>query len=329
MKNIFTIVLFIAIGLTARAQQIPYIVTGFNDPYEDIAEPISLSNGEVWDDPEYFVNIGFNFQLINEVFQNVLILYPGAQVVSADVMEDSVALMGPYMSDIMDAGVLQDSSISPISYAIEGQPGSRIFKLEWKNVGFYYELESGGLMGNRISFQMWLYEGSNIIEYRYGPNSIKNGSLVHDFGVPFVVLGQQVAIDGSSWEGLWIIGGTEAAPVATAWTDPDVLPDPGLFPGSEFPSGTVIRFSPTFTNVMENNKPAFAIFPNPINDNLNISWNSSKAMAQLFDITGKEVSSLILQNGIQQMSVSDLSAGSYVLRIIDENKVYTQHLIKK
>jgi Secretion system C-terminal sorting domain len=329
MKNLFTLTFLFVMGITIRAQQIPYVVTGFNDPYEDITEPISISNGEVWDDPQYFANIGFNFQMIDKVFQNVAIVLPGAQVVSADIMEDSVALMGPYMSDIMDAGVLLDSSISPISYAIEGQAGSRIFKLEWKNVGFYNEFDAGGQMGNRISFQMWLYEGTNVIEYRYGPNSIKDESLVHDFGVPFIVLGQGVAINASSWEGLWIIGGTDSAPEATAWTDPSSNPDIALFPDFEFPSGTVIRFAPTFVNIMEDNKPAFAIFPNPVNDNLNISWNSSKAQAQIFDITGKEVSSLILQRGVQQINVADLSTGSYVLRVIDGNKVYTHHLIKK
>jgi hypothetical protein len=55
-------------------------------------------------------------------------------------------------------------------YFIEGSTGSRIFKVEWLQQFFF-----NGSTGDVISFQVWLYEGSNKIEFRYRQGSVSPG----------------------------------------------------------------------------------------------------------------------------------------------------------
>ena len=206
MKQIATVVLAIGLAtLEASAQAFPYEFTVLNDPYFDLSAPVSVSNGELWDDPFYLTSTGFNVQLF-EVVTNVLgVLSPGAQVVNLnEANPDTVQLLSPYYSDIMNAS--DTMAVSPISYQVEGPPGNGVFKMEWKNVGFYGEWAASNSYFNTTNFQLWIYQNSGVIEFRYGPNTIKSGSLIHIFSTgPLVFLGRNVALMevGGKVFGLW------------------------------------------------------------------------------------------------------------------------------
>jgi hypothetical protein len=68
------------------------------------------------------------------------------------------------------AGLRQKAGAEPsqISYVVEGDSPQRILKLQYKNVGFvgdeYHE--------DKANFQVWFYEGTRRVEFRYGPNSM-------------------------------------------------------------------------------------------------------------------------------------------------------------
>jgi hypothetical protein len=65
-------------------------------------------------------------------------------------------------------------------YVVTGSAPNRIFKIEWNNQRWDYQSNS-----NVISFQIWLYETSNIIQYRYsqGTNSVNNNSQGATIGI--------------------------------------------------------------------------------------------------------------------------------------------------
>jgi hypothetical protein len=65
---------------------------------------------------------------------------------------------------------LRHANNSAPRYFIEGSAGSRIFKVEWLQQFFF-----NGNTGDVISFQVWLYEGSNKIEFRYRQGSLSPG----------------------------------------------------------------------------------------------------------------------------------------------------------
>ena len=67
--------------------------------------------------------------------------------------------------------------ISPISYTTTGIAGSRICKIQVSNAGFYGENNQNGTSVSFINYQLWLYETTNDIEFRYGSVSIQTPSL--------------------------------------------------------------------------------------------------------------------------------------------------------
>lgn len=74
---------------------------------------LTLANGaEIWDDPQYVIPIGFTVDLMGESVDQLIIIYPGSQVIPS--IPESVLL--PYIEDIMDTGKRQERK--PLSYSI-------------------------------------------------------------------------------------------------------------------------------------------------------------------------------------------------------------------
>ena len=72
------------------------------------------------------------------------------------------------------------------------------------------------------------------------------------------------------------------------------------------------------------------IYPNPVKDILNIELeNNSKAMYQIFDITGKIIVEDEIRKGENQKSIqlSNLSSGIYNLRLTIDNNIINHKLI--
>lgn len=77
----------------------------------------------------------------------------------------------------------------------------------------------------------------------------------------------------------------------------------------------------------ENNIEGLNIFPNPANDVLNITSNSTADKnVQLFDLTGKKVLDVTT---VSQVNVSTLKAGIYVAKINEAGKTATRKVVIK
>lgn len=305
--------IFCVISIAASAQTFPYDFTVFSDPYYDLTAPISISNADVWDDPSYLTSTGFDVQLFDEVTNILAILAPGAQVVNMNQANpDSVQVLAPYYADLINAN--DSMAVSPISYQIEGPPGNAIFKLEWKNAGFYNEANASLTFLNTTNFQLWLYQNSSIIEFRYGPNTIKSGSLIHFYPTgPLVMLGHNAAFDGSGWEGLWCLSGNPNAPVISpvpSGTQP--VSEQAL--NGEPTSGTVYRFAPMASVVNERTSNAFRLWPTIASNNIFIH-DTLGATIEIYDSTGRLVhSAQINSSGPNSVNVDQWPAGYYVVR---------------
>ena len=130
--------------------------------YTDLTGSTSLNNAQTWDDPEYVISIGFSFEFFDQAFDSIHI--------SDRIWFDAANKyrIYAYSADYIDLG--SGSSLSPISYLLSGTPGNQILKIEWQNAGFYDDNTTSDF----INLQLWLYEGSNDIEVRVGPNSVLN-----------------------------------------------------------------------------------------------------------------------------------------------------------
>jgi hypothetical protein len=314
MKTIASLLIaFSFFALNLSAQTFPYEFTVLSDPYYDLTAPNSISNSDVWDDPFYITSTGFEVNLFDVITNTLGIISPGSQVINLnEANPDTVQLLIPYMADIMNAN--DSTAVSPISYQLEGPPGNAIFKLEWKNVGFYGEWDASNSYYNTTNFQIWIYQNSGIIEFRYGPNTIKSGSLIHFFGTgPLVLLGQNVSFDGSGWEGLWALGGNPQNPVITA------IPS-GQQPliqqclTTEPESGTVYRFAPLsiHTNTPSVERPLTA-WPSPARDILHLAINRDTEY-RIYSMEGKLMRSSKALSDIEQLDISGWPAANYYIQ---------------
>lgn len=91
--------------------------------------------------------------------------------------------------------------------------------------------------------------------------------------------------------------------------------------------------SKVVTVILTSSQAAFNIFPNPVHDILTIKYSSSeKTIVSIFDINGKQVYNVSLEannNGTSSVDVSNLPAGSYIMKSVSNQKVSTRKFIKK
>lgn len=211
MKRLLLAFFSLCIAAAANAQA-DYSFSTFTDTYIEISEE-NLAVNFSWDDPTYSVPIGFDFNLMGTTtgFLHSNDTFLGGTLIAN---EEIVAwdLLWVTTLDVIDAGYAMNTFESPISYITEGEPGSRIFKMQWKDVGLYDEYDAEGTANNKLNFQLWLYEGSNDIEVRWGPNTVKETFYITNVWNSCGLLDDAVS-EGSFGGGLFVTG-TPMSPTA-------------------------------------------------------------------------------------------------------------------
>lgn len=323
----FALALLISSGLVA--QTFPYEFSVLTETYTDLEGSTSLNNGQVWDDPEYIIPIGFDFNFFGNTSSTLFMTGVGAGFFFP-VETDFAHILFPYSSDIIDAGYANDESLSNISYITEGEPGSQIFKMEWNNCGFYNEVADLGVANNIVNLQMWLYEGSNDIEVRFGPNSIKSDGLVHD-GFLTTLFAEEVGMQQDTLTSVFALQGDPQAPNVFASEDINELFTQTFL--EEDPSnGTVYHFGSTFVSVED--EPAarenWLVWPSVVTDQLNIQIdNDSPVQFVLHNLAGQQVVDQQLQDRLSTISLAHLPAGIYMVRLQQDLSVQTYKIVKQ
>lgn len=89
------------------------------------------------------------------------------------------------------------------------------------------------------------------------------------------------------------------------------------------PIGNELKYAPTKDN-SSSLLSDFKLFPNPVNDLLNIETTVELQSVEIYNIQGEK----ILSSNQKQINVSDLAAGIYIVRIQDiENNIATKKII--
>lgn len=185
MKQILLPLFVICLATMALSAQ-SFSVSTSNAAYSELVDPVSLNNGMTWDDPEYLVPIGFDFTFMGNTISNFYFGGLGGTLFGDPSVSPIPALFA-YGADIVDRGAGENietdipGSQSAISYKLEGAPGSRIFKLQWQNVGFYSDVSlNGDNNTDYVNFQFWVFEETNNFAIHHGPRSITNPELSFD-----------------------------------------------------------------------------------------------------------------------------------------------------
>ncbi|HET6510601.1 MAG TPA: hypothetical protein VFH43_00300 [Candidatus Kapabacteria bacterium] len=168
MKHWLPIVLFvITIGIASEARS-QYTFTHAKQPYQKLEGGLVLPMR--WDDtvnPYSYVDLeGLTFEIYGERFP-IDNIYPIGISKWGNVEINngkSAVIIDPFHTSILDSMVPSTS----VSVHVDGMLGDRILKIQWTDMGF-----EGRPVDITTSFQLWMYERSNNIEFRYGPHSME------------------------------------------------------------------------------------------------------------------------------------------------------------
>ncbi|MFC4635477.1 T9SS type A sorting domain-containing protein [Dokdonia ponticola] len=328
MKKIITLVLLLVIcNLNA---QIDYELTVLNETYENLENATSLNNGELWDDPSFNVPIGFDFQLGPNEFNTLFFSDDALGGLLTTIANIDAASFGGFAlvaQDIIDRGFNTGTSLSPLSFKLEGEVGSQILKIEWNNVGFFDESSLQDFM----NFQLWLYEEGNVIEYRYGPSEINDPTSsfegldgIQVILFPLLPAGGQGPLE----EDAYILSGDPVNPeFITISTEQDFIDAELTSLTGVPPNGTVYRFSSETLSIDDTDIVLdLNIYPNPTNDVFKIESKMIDYTLEVYNTSGKRV--LRFDSPKDSYSVSNLSKGVYFVRIQSTTEVVTKRLIK-
>lgn len=230
----------------------------------------------------------------------------------------------PVGQDIIDFGFSMGTSQSNISYITEGAVGVRILKIEWKNVGFFDDSTESDFM----NFQMWLHEGTNVIEYRYGPSEINNpsGSFEEATGLA-VQLATSINMDNGELEDTaYILKGNPGNPSLIIIAPG--IPDPGFEDTLDgmVTDGTVYRFTPQPLSVEDFSNISFELYPIPTNEFLNIKSVFADYKTSIYNSLGQRMKTE-LQG--QRLDVSEFTSGVYSIKFETEKGSVTKKFIKQ
>lgn len=277
--------------------------------YAPLTGATSLNNNTIWDDPTFTIPMPFAFSVQGQTVDSFLLDGLGGSLVGLQNNNPIFAIVAPFEVDIIDRGYDSSVSLSTISYKVDGSAGSRILKIEWKEVGSYGEFDNtGGILNMYISFQAWIYEGTNVIEYRYGANTINDAPIFYE-GETGAVIGTALT-DGNTGLVANLISGTVANPIFGL----PVLPINGT-PAN----GTIYRLTPIggSSSVAENQlSQSLKAWPNPVSDVLNLELkNQEQAELSLYNLQGQKVKQQSLTESRSSLDLSDLPAGAYLIRM--------------
>jgi len=317
MKKITLLLLLSLSALSLQAQN-KYELTTLQQTYTDLDSPVSINNGVAWDwDTFDEVAIPFEFKISGQTVNRFLFDDDYFAFISPDgdfETEEGVTNIFPSMAFIQDRTYNTGTSTSPLSYKFEGTEGSRILKLEIKNVGSELSVEKGFSEDHfYMNFQIWLYEADNVIELRYGDNNIANISDIYpEEDVDFIFL---AGIEDPE-ANIIVLSGQSTNPTYQEINEQNA---PDTISSDSFPAtGTVYRLTPEATaGIVDFSVSSFKLYPNPASSVLNIQSESLTASEYaIYNVLGKLVAhTTIADSNNIQVNVSGLESGLYFVKI--------------
>lgn len=316
MKHVCLLALLLPFSVMA---QLPFEITVLNQPYAPLLEATALEASqydypEGWDDPEFSVPLGFDFSLNGAVISSLDQFGVGALMMGTTLDDKSglPLLHGfiPTNLDLTDRGIAgADPSI--IRWQTTGEPGNRVFAIEWANAGLYEEIVEDSLKElSHVNLQLRLFEADGVIEYHYGASEILT---VQDEPA---IAGILSGFDPFSYDGdVYALDGDAADPTLQTLTNVDDWSyGGGPFLSAHPADGTVYRFGPVETvGVAEAGALGFSAWPNPTRSESQLRFEGQHSWT-VHDATGRVVGSGSgLANGL--VDLNGMVAGTYTVRL--------------
>lgn len=329
MKNIFlsaAIACASLLSTTNASAQFNYSLTTLTDVYTPLTAATSVTNGVVWDsDSSFAIPVGFSTN-VNGIATDTLHLLSGAYVVpQITAVQSGWVVTG---TSLADRGLADGIAKSDIRYNTTGTAGNRIFKLEVFNAGFEEEYFNYGDLKDSISYQLWVYETSNVVEFRYGSSNV---TYFNDYFGNKMIAGLMKDLDtlSGNFQKFYLLDGTSASPTIDSFTS-----NPGTKGLADVPAeGRVFRFTPAGGTTGIKHVAAGTnalLYPTVAAASFNIEYNSRKsATYTILNSAGQIMTKAPVKTGKTAVDVSSYAAGLYTIVVLDaDNNQETHKIIK-
>ncbi|MBW3519543.1 T9SS type A sorting domain-containing protein [Flavobacterium sp. NKUCC04_CG] len=328
MKKLLLIFLMLfTTGFISQAQN--YIFSHVEQPYNELTSAITL-NTNSWFYNNYHIPIPFRITILEDEVKNIYlnngILYADSKntaKIQYQLIAQSAELLDP--GYVFNPGAPESSSETFLKYKVEGETGNRILKIEIPNAANGNEYFEKDTKTMRINFQVWFYENNDLIEYRYGRNTMTNFNLFfNDYSISEVqtpkfevmiaktaAIRNEFADEENELVAAYSLSGTSENPKGSFSVEK-------LGTLSTYPkNGTVYQFKKARLETAKKTTERIVLSPNPTSDYLNISLdnNTNRVNYSIFDMLGKTVQSGVYQSLGSPISVSNLNPGIYLIKI--------------
>lgn len=151
----------------SEAQNFSYNLTKDSVLYQPLSSVSTVAEKEDWTNKKFSINLPFQFNCAGIQSDSLTIESHGFISFGKNTNLALVAFNN-FLCSTDTAGEF----VSEISYTVSGSTGTRIAKLEFKNLAV-----STYSPGDYLTYQLWFYEGTNKIAFHIGPNACANSSL--------------------------------------------------------------------------------------------------------------------------------------------------------
>jgi len=174
--------------------QLYYSLNYNQSTYNELSNPVILDTTNYGNsDYDWAIPIGFTFHELGYSWDSIGINESGVVGFGDDPGVINVAAFLYVIGD--KDGLYLPSQQSYISYKTEGNPGSKILKIQWRNFGMRdFNNNYQTTYNDTINFQIWLYEGTGCIEVHIGNcnviniNLYKNGAMFSNETGPYIAI---------------------------------------------------------------------------------------------------------------------------------------------
>ncbi len=293
--------------ITLKSRSQTYSFSQLTSPYVDVTSATVVTTPG-WDDFTIIdKKLPFTFQFFGSPQDSLYILSGFAAFLQYGA--------GNFPSDqiyFFDAELIERATggASNISISVTGTTPNRIYKVQTKNAGFTNN-SNGTEFAN---VQLWLYEGTNVIEIHFGACSASAPTYNP-------LLGPTIGIFQNTSAFLSLSGPAANPSASSTIASLNITGTPV--------SGQVYRFTPGAVGLNKlSSNSAGMIYPNPSNGSINFrsSTEINNGTAKIFNSIGQLVYEKnefnISKNQTQKLDIQ-LEAGLYYLQISNQGTNFT------
>lgn len=359
------LLLIFCIHVPVRAQYpISYSFSYFTyeTAYTELTGDTSINKGESWYNYEvnWRIPLPFSFKVFDKTTDTIYMITPAMLSDKPDSgiasQEHNFIVPQGFVCDkgwyrfyyfhIADTAYLDTAthvpSLSPLSYKTEGIAPNRVMKIQIKNAG----IASDSTDSDFVNLQIWLYEGTNVIEYRYGPSRILPETFGPGGGPLAWLLNNAVFNWSSNTERDFVtVGNADSPHLKYCWADTVNFYTEVFHLTGIPPLNMVYRYTPyhdTSGNIVDTTvidltavkevaagNSHFTVVPNPATDYVSVGHSGiNTGTVALYSLSGV----LIWQKDLASagnINIADLPAGVYLLRIISPGLAsFTTRVVK-